>query len=83
VSAQNGRTETVVRGDIEREREQLASALVELRGELGRATDVTALLRAHMPVALAGAVAAGFLVAGGLGATVRYAVRRVRALADV
>jgi hypothetical protein len=67
-----------VRRDIERERGDLAAALGHLREELGDATDVGGKLRAHLPAVLAGAAAAGFVVAGGLGATLRYAARRGR-----
>jgi hypothetical protein len=74
----NGRTANDVQSDIEREREQLASALGDLRGELGRAADVGARIRAHLPLAIAGAFALGFLAAGGLGATVRYVVAKAR-----
>jgi hypothetical protein len=72
----NERSALEVRGELERERQQLASSLERLRGELSRATDVTAKLRAHMPVALGAAFAGGFLVAGGVQATLRLAFRR-------
>jgi hypothetical protein len=77
-SAGNDRTTLQVRGEIERERQQLASALETLRGELGRATDVTSRLREHLPLAAAGAAAAGFVIAGGIGATVHLFTRRRR-----
>ena len=74
-SASNGRTTLQVRREIERERQQLASALETLRGEIGRATDVTARLREHLPLTAAGAFVAGFVLAGGLGATVHLLAR--------
>jgi hypothetical protein len=75
-AAPYGRSALEIRGELERERQQLASSLERLRGELSRATDVTAKLRAHMPAALGAAFAGGFVVAGGLQATLRLAFRR-------
>jgi hypothetical protein len=40
--------------------------------------DVTAKLRARLPLAAAGALVAGFVVAGGIGATMRLLFRRGR-----
>ena len=77
-SGGNGRTALQVRGEIERERQQLAAALEALRGEIGRATDVTARLREHLPLATGAAAAAGFVLSGGLGATVRLLTHRRR-----
>jgi hypothetical protein len=74
----NGRSATQVRRDIEQERQRLASALAELRGEIGQATDLTAKLRANLPLAVAGALVTGFVLAGGVGATMRYFARRGR-----
>jgi hypothetical protein len=78
MAEQNGRSATEVRHDIEQERRQLAAALDQLRGEIGQAADVTAKLRAKLPVAVMGALVAGFVVAGGVGATMRYFARRGR-----
>ena len=72
----NERTPLEIRGELERERQQLASSLEKLRGELSDATDVTTKLRAHLPVALGAAFAGGFVVAGGVQATLRLAFRR-------
>ncbi len=74
----NGRTTADVRRDIEAEREQLASAAESLRESIGEATDVTGKLRAKLPAAAAGAAGAGFLLAGGIGATMRLIFRRGR-----
>jgi hypothetical protein len=74
----NGRTPEIVRMDIEHEREQLAHAVEELREGLGEATDVAGKLRAKLPLAAAGAFGAGFFLAGGVGATMRYLARRGR-----
>jgi hypothetical protein len=74
----NGRTPEEVRREIETERERLASAVEELREEVGEVTDVTAKMRARLPVVAAGALGAGFVVAGGIGATARLLMRRGR-----
>jgi len=74
----NGRSATQVRRDIEQERRQLTASLAQLRGEIGHVTDVTAKLRANLPFAVAGALVAGFVLAGGVGAALRYFARRGR-----
>jgi len=76
--AENSRTPEQVRRDIESERDRLASAVDELRDGIGEATDVTGKLRAKLPVVAAGALGAGFLLAGGIGATARLLMRRGR-----
>ena len=70
--ASNARTAQDVRRDIAREREELADAVDELRGDL--ASDI----RSKLPVAAAGAASVGFVLAGGIGATMRYLARRGR-----
>ena len=67
-----------VRRDIEREREQLAGAVDALRDRIGEATNVTDKLKARLPAVAAGALGAGFLLAGGIGATMRLLMRRSR-----
>jgi hypothetical protein len=62
--------------ELEAEREQLASAVDHLRGELG----VAAKLKAKLPLIAGGALAAGFVVSGGIGAGMRYLARRSREL---
>jgi hypothetical protein len=74
----NGRTPEAVRREIESEREQLAIAVEQLREGLGEATDVAGKLRARLPAAAVGALGAGFVLAGGIGATMRYLARRGR-----
>lgn len=74
----NNRTTDQVRRDLELEREQLATAAESLRDSLGEATDITGKLRAKLPLVAGGALAAGFLVAGGVGATARLLFRRGR-----
>ena len=78
MATHNGRTEQQVRRDIEAERDQLAGAVEDLRGGLAEVTDIGARLRAKLPVVAVGAVGAGFVLAGGIGATMRYAARRGR-----
>ena len=63
-----------LRRELETERRQLASAVESLKSELGVAEKV----RARLPLATAGALAAGFVVAGGIGATARLLFRRGR-----
>jgi hypothetical protein len=63
-----------IRQDIESERNQLASAVVSLRENM----DPTEKLRANLPVVAGFAAAAGFVLAGGIGATVRLMFRRGR-----
>jgi hypothetical protein len=74
----NTRTVEDVRRDLESEREQLADAADSLRESVGKATDISGRLRANLPAVAAGALAVGFLVAGGVGATARLIFRRGR-----
>jgi len=78
VPSSNGRTAESVRREIELERTQLAEAVDELKAGLGEATDVAGKLRANLPVAAAGALSAGFVLAGGIGATMRFLARKGR-----
>jgi hypothetical protein len=78
MAARNGRTAEQVRRDIEAEREQLARSLEQLRAGFGEATDVAAKVRERLPIAVAGALGAGFVLAGGIGASMRYLARRGR-----
>ncbi len=63
-----------IQREIEAEREQLAGAVDQLRGELG----VAAKLKAKLPLLAGGAMAAGFVVSGGIGAGMRLLARRSR-----
>ena len=74
----NGRTTEEVRRDIEAERERLAAAVEDLREEVGEVTDVTGKIREKLPVVAVGALGAGFVLAGGIGATMRMLARRGR-----
>lgn len=67
-----------LRKQLSAEREQLADAVETLRSELGEATDIAGKLKSKLPVAAAGALGLGFVVAGGIGATARLVFRRGR-----
>jgi Protein of unknown function (DUF3618) len=68
------RTPEEVRRDLETERRELAAAVDSLRGEMS----VTPKLRARLPAVTAGALGAGFVLGGGIGATMRLLFRRGR-----
>jgi hypothetical protein len=68
------RTPELLRRDIAREREELAHAVAQLRSELGGTFDV----RRRVGVLVPAAFATGFVVSGGIGATMRYFARRGR-----
>ncbi len=76
--ARNERSAADVRRDLATEREELASAVDDLRKEIDEVTDVTGKLRANLPAVAAAAAGAGFLIAGGIGATMRLFARRSR-----
>ena len=78
MAARDGRTAEDVRRDIEAEREQLAEAVEELRGGLADVTNIGGKLRARLPLVAAGALGTGFVLAGGIGATMRLLARRSR-----
>jgi Protein of unknown function (DUF3618) len=70
----NGRTTDELRLEIERERQELAHAVDELR----EVADVNTIVRPKLPVLAVGAAGAGFFLAGGIGATMRLLARRGR-----
>jgi uncharacterized protein DUF3618 len=74
----NGRTPETIRREIEAERRELATAVEQLREGLGEVTDVAGKLRSRLPVVAAGALGAGFFLAGGIGATMRFLARKGR-----
>jgi hypothetical protein len=78
MAAGNSRTTDEVRRELESERERLAQAVDSLRAEVKDATDVGAKLRGNLPIVAAGALGAGFFLAGGIGATMRLLFRRGR-----
>ncbi len=78
MAAGNTRTPEELRREIEAEREELATAVDTLRAEIGEATNVSAKLKAKLPAVAAGALGAGFVLAGGVGATMRLFARKSR-----
>ena len=74
----SGRSEGDVKRELEGEREALSRAVDGLRDEVGELTDIRGKLKARLPVAAAGALGAGFFLAGGIGATARLFMRRSR-----
>jgi hypothetical protein len=74
MATSNNRTAEQVRRDIEAEREGLALAADDLRAGM----DVNAKLKDKLPVAAAAALGIGFVVSGGIGATMRLFMRRSR-----
>jgi hypothetical protein len=64
------RTPEEVRKEIEVERERLAGAVEHLRSDVGEAKNAVGRLKAKLPVAVA--------VAGGVGAGLKYLLRRGR-----
>jgi hypothetical protein len=78
MAAGNSRTTEEVRRELESERERLAHAVDSLRAEVKDVTNVSAKLRGNLPIVAAGALGAGFFLAGGLGATMRLVFRRGR-----
>jgi hypothetical protein len=78
LSSSNGRTPETIRREIASERDALAHAVEELREGLGEATDIAGKLRANLPAVAVGALGAGFFLAGGIGATMRFLARKGR-----
>jgi hypothetical protein len=74
MASTDGRTAEQVRRDIQAERERLASAVDELRAGL----DVGDKLKGKLPIVATAALGAGFVIAGGIGATMRLLMRRGR-----
>jgi hypothetical protein len=72
------RTPEEIRRELESEREQLAQAVDTLRGQVNEITDVSSKLQKNLPAFAAGALGVGFVLAGGIGATMRLVVRRGR-----
>jgi hypothetical protein len=67
-----------LRRQIERERNALATSVDSLRSEISEATNISAKLRGKLPAVAGGALAAGFVLGGGIGATVRLVFRKGR-----
>jgi uncharacterized protein DUF3618 len=78
VSLNGNRTPETVRHEIELERQELAHAVEQLREGIGDVTNVSAKLSERLPLVAAGALGAGFFLAGGVGATMRFLARKGR-----
>jgi hypothetical protein len=74
MAARDGRTAEEVRRDIDSERKRLSDAVDSLRDSI----DLGGQLRARLPLIAVAAVGAGFVFAGGVGATMRLLARRGR-----
>jgi Protein of unknown function (DUF3618) len=72
------RTPEEIRRELESEREQLAQSVDTLRVQVNELTDVSSKLEKNLPAFAAGALGVGFVLAGGIGATMRLLVRRGR-----
>ncbi|HWK28549.1 MAG TPA: DUF3618 domain-containing protein [Solirubrobacter sp.] len=64
----SARTPEEIRRSMEANRAELAIAVETLRGEVAKATDWRAQLRAHKREVVIGAAVAGFVVGGGIAA---------------
>ncbi len=78
MAAGSARTPEQIRGDLAAEREALGRSVEQLRASISQATDISGKLQANLPVVAAAALGAGFVLAGGIGATMRYLARRGR-----
>jgi shikimate kinase len=72
------RTPEQIRSELDAQRSELAQAVDQLRGELGEAANISGKLKSKLPVAAGAAASVGFVLAGGVGATMRYFARRGR-----
>lgn len=72
------RSPEVVRHEIAAERQKLADAVDDLKVRLGDAADVKTRVRTRLGSLAPAAFAAGFVIAGGVGATMRLLARRSR-----
>ena len=76
MSTGNRRTQERITSEIEAERAELVRAVADLRREVREATDVAAKLRPRLPALAVGALGAGVVLAGGIGALARLLSRR-------
>jgi hypothetical protein len=72
------RTPEQIRSELDAERAELVQAVDHLRGELGEAADISGKLKSKLPIVAGAAASVGFVLAGGVGATMRYFARRGR-----
>jgi len=70
--------EETIRSEIRTERAELAEAVGQLRGAVARVKRLGSKVRSKQALGAGGAVALGFVKAGGLGATARLLRRRKR-----
>ena len=78
MAPRDGRSPEEVRREIASERDRLADAVDALRHGIGDVADVGAKVRERLPAVAAGAAGVGFVLAGGIGATMRLLARRGR-----
>jgi hypothetical protein len=71
VSPARSRSPEEIRASVEATREELRFSLIDLQGKVNELSDWRAPLRRDRRPILIGAAVAGFLVGGGLAATVR------------
>lgn len=64
------RTPEEIRASVEATREELRYSLVDLQGKMNELSDWRASLRRNRRAAIIGAAAAGFLIGGGVAATI-------------
>jgi hypothetical protein len=74
----DGRTPDRIKDELASERTEFAQAVEELRAGLGEARDISGKLQPKLPLLAGGAAGAGFVLAGGIGATMRLLFRRGR-----
>ena len=67
-----------IRAEISHERVRLADAVGELREQVVGAANINQRVRARLPFLVPAAFATGFVISGGIGATMRYLARRSR-----
>jgi hypothetical protein len=72
------RTPEQIRSELDAERTELVDAVAHLRGELGEVTDISGKLKSKLPIVAGAAASVGFVLSGGVGATMRYFARRGR-----
>jgi hypothetical protein len=72
------RTPEEIRASIEESRQELGVSIVKLRDEVSELTDWRAQLRRNQQPLMIGAAAAGFIIGGGVGATVSLLFGRRR-----
>lgn len=78
MAATEPHAEGEIRAAIRQERQRLVESVEELRSDLGEATDLGARLGRNLILVAGVALAAGFVLGGGIGAAVRYFLRRSR-----